>query len=159
MLVDGSIPEAGENSNIESTESFKVFFPNGSMTSLNNGQNNVDEFQDLDCHAKECGFAIEFQMDLLKEPVRDFRDNNLVNACLLQFPFGRGGIHEVRMREDGSITDKILLEDHMEHLSQLSQLHFHFTLILYNLSMKQFMAKTVGWKVHEKGVPNNLLRN
>lgn len=97
---------------------------------------------------------MDFQCDLLKEAAADFKDNNLVNACLLQFPFGRGGMHELRKRGDGSLTNKMPIEDYVEHLSRVSQPHFHhelFTLILYNISMKQAMVKNAGWKVREKG--------
>jgi len=154
VLVDNTSPDDSEANNVETTESFKVFFPDGSMSSLNGGQENLAAFQKLVQRAKENGANVDFQCDLLKEAAADFKDNNLVNACLLQFPFGRGGMHELRKRGDGSLTTKMPIEDYVEHVSRISQPHFHhelFTLILYNISMKQAMVKNAGWKVREKG--------
>jgi len=154
VLIDNSRTDTGENSNVESTETFKVFFPDGTMSETNGGQANLDRFKDLVRQWKAAGRDLDFQCDLAKEIAADFKDNNLVNACLLQFPYGRGGIHELRKKGDGSMTDKTHIEDYVEHLTRLSQPHFHselFTLILYNMDMKQTMVRTACWKVREKG--------
>ena len=89
----------------------------------------------------------------MKEAVADFRDNNLVNACLLQFPYGRGGMHEQRQNGNGSFTTSTDIEEYVQHLSRISQPHFQhelFTLILYNLCMKQAMVQNAGWRVQRK---------
>ena len=154
VLVDNSTEDESKENNVETTESFKVFFPDGSMSTLNGGQANLEAFQKLVQQAKEIGANVDFMCDLGKEAAADFKDNNLVNACLLQFPFGKGGMHELRKRGDGSLTTKMPIEDYVEHLSRVSLPHFHhelFTLILYNISMKQAMVRTAGWKVREKG--------
>jgi len=154
VLVDNSSPEDSKGNNIEVTESFKVFFPDGYMTSETGGQSNLAAFQEIVNKAKQSGSNVEFQCDIAREAVADFKDNNLVNACLLQFPFGRGGMHELRKHGDGSFTNKMPIEDYIEHLSKVSQPHFQqelFTLILYNISMKQAMVKSAGWKAREKG--------
>ena len=154
ILIDNTAAENSSDNNVETTESFKVFFPDGSMSSLHGGQDNLQKFQELVKQAKSNGADLEFQCDLFKEAVHDYKDNNLVNACLLQFPYGEGGMHELRYRGDGSMSNKIPLEDYVEHLSKVSMPHFHhdlFTLILYNISMKQSMVQSAGWKVREKG--------
>ena len=155
VLVDSSTIDSGEgDNNVESTESFKVFFPDGTMLETNGGQENLEKFRELVRIAKSKGFDLDFQCDLSKEIAADFKDNNLVNACLLQFPYGRGGIHELRKKGDGSMSSKTHIEDYVEHLTRLSQPHFHkelFTLILYNMHMKQVMVKIASWKVRKKG--------
>jgi hypothetical protein len=93
----------------------------------------------------------------MKEAVADYRDNNLVNACLLQFPYGRGGMNERRLRSDGTYTTNIDISEYIKYLSLQSQPQFHrelFTLILYNMEMKQMMVKTAGWKVRNKADAN-----
>ena len=152
VLVDNTSPEDSGENNIETTESFKVFFPDGHVSSLTGGQKNLDVFQNLVKKAKENGLNIDFQCDLGKQAAADFKDNNLVNACLLQFPYGRGGMHEMRKRGDGSLTNKMPIEDYVEHLSKVLQPHFHhelFSLILYNISMKQSMVKSAGYKARD----------
>ena len=55
----------------------------------------------------------------------DYQENNLVNACLLQYPFGRGGLHENRKRPDGTMHRNVSIEEYVKHLSMLSQPQFH----------------------------------
>lgn len=47
VLVDNTSPEESGENNIETTESFKVFFPDGQVSSLTGGQRNLDVFQSL----------------------------------------------------------------------------------------------------------------
>ena len=48
VLIDNSRTEteAGD-SNVESTETFKVFFPDGTMSETNGGQANLEKFKEL----------------------------------------------------------------------------------------------------------------
>ena len=151
---DNTTEEAGEASNVEQTESVKVFFPDGTMSTVQGGQENLERYKELVQKAKSNGYDIELNLDLMKEATRDYQENNLVNACLLQYPFGRGGLHENRKRPDGTMSRNVSIEEYVKHLSMLSQPQFHhdlFSLILYNMSMKQEMVKTAGWKVRDRG--------
>ena len=59
----------------------------------------------------------------------------------------------MRLKSDGSFTGQTDISDYAEHLCLISQPHFHyelFTLVLYNLRMKQKMAQTAGWHVRNK---------
>jgi hypothetical protein len=152
MEVDGS-DDDNDNNNIEETDSFQVFFPDGTMSSLTGGQENLEQFNEILQAASRSGYDISIRSNLMKEAVSDFRDNNLVNACLLQFPYGRGGMHENRMEAKGCLTSNTDVEEYVQHLTRLSQPSFHhelFTLILYNLSMKQAMVRNAGWRVRNK---------
>ena len=154
-LIDNSRLEESNPaaSNIEISESFQVFFPDGTVSPTTGGQNNLSEFQEMIQAANRNGFDPQFRCDLLKEAVSDFKDNNLVNACLLQFPFGRGGMHEVRLKHDGSFTSSADISEYVQHLSLMSQRHFHqelFCLILYNLHVKQKMVRTASLRVRNK---------
>jgi hypothetical protein len=148
-VVDNSIAVDGINSNIETTESFQVFFPDGSMSSATGGQESLAQFNQMLHAALENGYDIGFKNNLMKQSVADFRDNNLVNACLMQFPFGRGGMHEQRLAKQGNFTSSTDIEEYIQHLSRISMPHFHhelFSLVLYNLSMKQAMLRNAGWQ-------------
>ena len=46
------------------------------------------------------GYTLEFRNNLDKQAVHDYKDNNLINACLLQFPYGRG---EQKMMNHGTL--------------------------------------------------------
>jgi hypothetical protein len=56
-------------------------------------------------------------------------------------------------RANGSFTCKMDISDCVEHLSRLSQQKFHqelFTVILYNLAMKQATVRTAGYCMRNK---------
>jgi len=156
VIVNNSQTEEGSNdfnNNIECTESFQVYFPDGTMSTVNGGQENIERFNELLKVASMNGYDVAFKSNLMKEAVPDYKDNNLVNVCLLQFPYGRGGMQEVRLNSNGSFTTNTDIEDFVQHVSNISQPHFHhelFCLILYNLSMKQGMLRTARWKVRNK---------
>ena len=47
VVIDSTYAVASENSNVETTECFEVFSPDGSMTELTGGQENINKFKDL----------------------------------------------------------------------------------------------------------------
>jgi hypothetical protein len=124
------------------------------MTSLTGGQQDLQEYQNLVWTMQQNGFNVEVQCNLARrEAVADYRDNNLVNACLLQFPYGRCKMHEDRLKANGSFTNSTDVGEYVEHLSRISQPHFQqpfFSLILYNMTMKQMMVCSAGWRVRNK---------
>ena len=133
------------SNNIEETDSFQVFFPDGTVSSLYGGQQSADDFKELVASATQNGYDIELKADLCKEAVKDYQNDNLVNACLLQFPYGKGGLHEQRMKADGSYTTNTDIKDYARHLSKISLPQFHeqlFVLILYNIVTKQNMVRS-----------------
>jgi phosphoribosylformimino-5-aminoimidazole carboxamide ribonucleotide (ProFAR) isomerase len=59
----------------------------------------------------------------------------------------------LRLNSNGSFTSSTDIEEFLQHVSNISQPHFHqelFCLIVYNLSMKQGMLRTARWKVRNK---------
>jgi len=157
VVVDQSTSVEGSTApgnNIEHTEVFQVFFPDGTMSSTTGGQQNIEELRDLVLAATSEGFTLEVNSDLMRSSVKEYEKNNLVNACLLQYPFGRGGIDEERIKHNtGFLANSMDIQDYVEHLSRLSQPQFHhalFVLILYNISFKQNMVRTAGLKSRNK---------
>ena len=65
-LVNDSCVEDAMDSNIESTETFEVYFPDGTMTELNGGQESLSKFQDLVAQSLQNGFDPAFQRNLEK---------------------------------------------------------------------------------------------
>ena len=120
VVLDNSISvEGGESKNsIETMESFQVFFPDGTMCSATGGQDSLEKYTELLQAAASNGYEIGFKTNLMREAVSDFKDNNLVNTCLLQFPYGRGGMHEQRIiNENGASTCSTDIEEYIQHLS------------------------------------------
>jgi hypothetical protein len=123
------------------------------MNNTTGGQSTIGETQDLIQEASQNQHDVAYQCNLLKEAVPDSKDNNFVNTCLLQFPYGHGGIHEQWLNEQGKTLTKLDPEEYAKHLSMISQKHFHqglYTLIVFNLMMKQRMLKTAFFEVRDK---------
>jgi hypothetical protein len=71
-----------------------VFYPNGTVSPVTGGQESMHQFQDVVKNAAVQGLVIECRMEVISKAVYDYQDDNLVNGCLLQFPYGRGGLNE-----------------------------------------------------------------
>ena len=67
-LIDNANIEynAENNNNVEQTETFEVFFPNGTVSPLQGGQENIDKFKELMRAASKNGYTLEFRNDLNK---------------------------------------------------------------------------------------------
>ena len=90
-------------------------------------------------------------------------ENNFVNACILQFPYGRGGFDELRNKPDGSfITSSIDIGKYIEHLSHISIKYFQcelFILQLYNIIMKQWMLRFASFQICNNTSVENFANN
>ena len=162
-LVDDSCVEDAMDSNIESTETFEVYFPDRTMTELNDGQESLSKFQDLVVQSLQNGFNPAFQCNLEKPACYNHKDNNFVNSCLLQFPFGVGGPDELWKKPDSSfVTSSFDMGKYVEHLSRLSIKYFQkelFTLQLYNIIMKQWMLHSAMFRLRNKTTVNKFANN
>ena len=133
----------------------KYFFPDGTVPALQGGQENLDKFKELMEAASKYGYKLEFKNDLNKQAVHVFKDNNLINACLLLFPYGRGGINKDRLVEDNEPwrSKNIDIDQYVTHLSKILQPQLHydlFCLILRNMKIKMKMVKIASYKVRKK---------
>jgi hypothetical protein len=63
---------------------------------------------------------VEFKANLEKKFVKESDSDQLISACLLQFPYGVCGMDETRQKYDGSFTMHTVVDEHMSHLSKLS---------------------------------------
>ena len=90
-------------------------------------------------------------------------ENNFVHACILQFPYGRGGFDELRKKHDGSfITSSIDIGKYIEHLSHVSIKYFQcklFILQLYNIIMKKWMLRFASFRIRNSTSVENFARN
>ena len=110
------------------------------------------------------GYTLEFRNNLNKQAVCDYKDHNLINACLLQFPYGRGGIDENRLLEDDEPwhAQNINIYHYVTHLSKISQPLFHYDLlclILHNMKVKLQMVKHASYRVRKKMIEKLFLNN
>ena len=66
------------------------------MTELTGGQENMNKFKDLVAENVQNGYNLEFYHKVEKTACFDYMENNFVNACILQFLYGRGGFDELQ---------------------------------------------------------------
>jgi hypothetical protein len=90
--------------------------------------------------AKTSNMDISVKLDLEKNFANDDSDIFL-SACLLQFPYGRGGLNATRFtgNDSGSLTDKSDIEKYIKHLNRLSEVEFQepfFQLMSYSMLCK-----------------------
>ena len=88
---------------------------------------------------------MEFEANLQKSFVTDGDAEVLMDACLLQFPYGIGHMNKRRKLPDGLWTTKSDLIEYLQHLSRLSQPVFQtnfFQLVLYSLGCKSWLLRT-----------------
>ena len=164
-LVDNSIviktPSSCSNSNasnIEQTESFEVFFPDGAVNNFTGGRESVSDLKEMINSLNKAGFEFTMKSNIYAEVVGEYKDNVLVNACLLQYPFGRGGLEDkhydnMNKKSEYELKTHSNVIEYTEHLARLSQPQFHrslFCLILFNLKMKQLMVRNACFKVRGK---------
>ena len=138
---------------VECTETFQVFYPDGTVSVMTGGQQSIQEFQKVVQAATKEGFDIEMKMSVFKEAVHDYKDSNLVQASLTQFPYGFGGLNDSRFIKDSKIGIMFDIVAYTTYLSMLSLTQFHkelFTLQMYNMQMKFKMLNSAIWRVRDK---------
>lgn len=147
IVIDKSLTIGEDQNNIESTEVFSVYFPDGNMTKLKGGQSNIEDFHKLiesDKTAKlsNLGFICKLDREIIQDMVEG---DNFLFANILQFPYGKGGFNEERVcYEDNSFqpleeTNCFQLIDYYINHSILT---FHtslFVLMCYSMKIKEYM--------------------
>ena len=140
VIVDKSREVESENSNIEKKELFTCFFPEGSVDEKLGGFDSREAFKTyVDDMAKNQKFDISMRFDLEWKFANGDDSDILVNSCLLQFPYGRGGMSERRLIKEGAMTEKNDTQGFLQHFTRVAQPVFQepmFHLISYSLSCK-----------------------
>ena len=149
VVIDKSKEEDGsedpDESNVEVTEKFCVYYPDGTANEFTGGQATQKDFRDIVQNAKENGYDLEWQCNLERELVSDVAKENIFTlANLLQFPYGRGGFNECRETKNGEYSERTDPNEFVAHLSMMSLPQFHrplHTLMLYNMTFKSLMLR------------------
>ena len=81
---------------IESQESYAVYFPDGSLTPVYGGQTSAFDFEKIVLQAQEQGFDASVVSNLTRKFTNDYIDNNFVLSCMLQMPLEK----VVQMKSD-----------------------------------------------------------
>ncbi len=106
VVHDRSHEVDSENTNIETKELFTCYYPDGAATPTTGGFEQPEDFKKYVEDMAKSGYDIEFQADLQKEFVTEGDAEVLLDACLLQFPYGFGAMNERRKLHNGSWTTK-----------------------------------------------------
>ena len=156
--------DSNKQSNIEKSETFTVFYPDGTMNSLSGGQKNHAEFRKMvaDMHTSDASKEqIYLVNNYTRTFCRDFEEDNFVNAHIAQFPHGIGGFEDVRLDTEGA-RRKTKIVDYVQHISRLSPLQFHrplFVLSLFSLYQKQQLVQSATFKYRGKETLSTIVNN
>lgn len=159
VIYDRSEELQNQDSNVEEKELFTCYYPDGATNPNNGGFEEPGQFKEYVQQMAEKGYDVEFQANLEQKFINDSETDLLIDACLLQFPYGVGGIAERRKLQDGSWTTKSDLCEYIQELSLNSQPQFHstlFQLILYSLLSKQRLLKSSRLQLRGKTDAENL---
>ncbi len=159
VVYDRSSEVDSENSNIECEEIFTCYYPDGATNPTNGGFSEPDGFKLYVEEMAQKGFDIEFQCELQQQFVTNGDADILMDACLLQFPYGIGHMHENRRLPDGSWTDRSDLLEYLQHLSRISQPVFQtnfFQLVMYSLACKTWLLTSSRLSLRGKTTAENL---
>jgi hypothetical protein len=145
---------------LEAQETFDVFYPDGTAVASGEGSSSIAKFDSILQKAKADGYALALRCaQSIGECTSEFNNNNIVNSCLLQFPYGLGGVRAHRYKGDLS-TGIMDIHDYIKHLVSVSQPHFHrdvFCLVLYNMYVKHQMLISASFKVRGNAPAQHML--
>ena len=149
----------GANTNIEEEVIFQCYYPDGAVTPKAGGFEEPGAFQDYVEEMAIKGFDVEFKVDLQKKFVDTDNNDQLLSACLLQFPYGIGGMDETRLISQGKRSTKIDVTKFLSHLSRKSDPLFQLPmmqLVMYSQMSKLRLLETSRLQVKGKQDAQNL---
>jgi hypothetical protein len=144
IFVDNRKAVDSQNTNIEEVETFEVFYPDSTNNEQVGGFSSGEEFRSWVIDLRRAGFDAEFKYNLQREFLTS-GDEGIVDALPLQFPYGIGGIDEIRLNPDGTRSKCRDVNVLLKHYSRLSQPVFQmplFQLIAFNYVCKHQIMKT-----------------
>ena len=148
-IHDNSTEVESEDSNTEVVESFRVAFPDGYLNEKSGGNKKVSEFKELIRELEVNGYDLSVFSRCLNQVCPDYSGNFLTAAFPRVFPYGIGGPDDVRFDKDGCIDDNcISLQEYIKHVSQLSHNSVNeslFSLVMFNINVKQCLVRNAGW--------------
>lgn len=160
VRIDHSKTVESTNASIETEEIYTCYYPEGANTEHSGGFDDPESFVELADELQRANFDIELKANLEREFVSDYDGDQLVNTCLLQFPYGRCGRYESRLKPDGSVTSRPILGEYLDHLSRLSNPVFQtpmIQLISYSMITQLRILKSSKLKVKTAKFANDLV--
>ena len=120
VCVDNSVEVDSSNAYIEREELFTCYYPDGTTNETDGGFNETGAFKQFASDLQKMNFEVELKANLQKEFVKDSNADQLIGSCLLQFPYGVGGLDERRKTPKGDFTESPNIDDFFKHLSRRS---------------------------------------
>ena len=111
---------------------FPFFFPDGTMTDGFGGASSACDFNKIVHQVQSQGFDRQVVSKMSGEFTQDFIGDNLAESCLLQFPFGRGGMNEICVNGEEDVNSGFDLMDFVD-IMDISQLQFQTPLCVLKL--------------------------
>ena len=148
-----------KNANVEEEVIFQCYYPDSAVTTTAGGFEEEGAFQSFVEEMARKGYDVEFKADLQKKFVDTDNNDQLMNACLLQFPYGVGGMNETRLVSNGKRTTKVDLDKFLGHLSRKADPLFQepmMMLVMYSQMSKLRLLQMSRLQVRGKQDAKNL---
>ena len=142
------------NSNVENQINVTILFPDASLPNSNNaGFTTQEEFRDYVLQKQESGtVSSTVHVRPSSDIVGDYIPNSLVQAFILNFPYGHSGLNDdpvlVKMRQQERMKKQLTRDkiETIQYFLQHSKPEMHladFVLVCGNIIMKQEVFKNV----------------
>ena len=141
------------DTNLESKFDLRVVFPDETINSATAGLSNIEKVNEVIAEKLNNGEVSAHLLLSKSEYVKDFEGNNLTLAFLRQYPYGIGGLEELRMVPNNNSIKKTTTDDYFQHVTNLSNLMFQtplFTLVAFNMYYRTKIVQSLGWKMYAK---------
>jgi hypothetical protein len=159
VVIDRCKEVQSEDSNLEKSELFTCYYPDGAVSQETGGFLKADEFKELVKEMAVSGFDPEFQFTVEREYFKGTDSDLLLDSCLLQFPYGIGGLSEARKLKNGSFDTNSNLSEFFDHLSRKSNPTFQhplFQLISYSMLSKSRLLRSSTLQLRGKTGAKNM---
>ena len=121
VVIDKSELVESENANIEKSELFTCYIPDGTVGESTGGFDSTEAFKSYVDKMAQSGFDVSVKCQLDREYLNEQDGDHVTNSSLLQFPYGVGGPFDRRLTAKGSFTTECDHQGFYSHLSRLSQ--------------------------------------
>ena len=155
IIIDNTKEIESINKNLEMQEEVRIAFPDATLNEYTGGYRSIAELKSI--VDSMVGGSVEASLNIPNsEYVRDYEGQNFMISFLRQYPYGYGGLHEIREQMNGSLRVSFK-DDYIKHVTSLSNKHFAealFMLVCYNVFHRQKMLQSASWRVKSSGSSN-----
>ena len=143
IQVDQARTVKSGNANVESTEVFTCYYPEGNAEKESGGCDRESTFKDFAAKMASMNYDVELKANIEKDFCNSTAEQLLLSS-LLQFPCGLGGMEQTRRGDKNVVIRHVKVDEFVDHLSRQSKSEFQtplFQLVMHSLFTRERLLK------------------